>query len=405
MSRIAITGMGLVDTLGNNPTECWENYLNKPNEPEAVRDNPHPGVEGLKVFYADGELDKPDFIRGPLYAGLQKSNRLAVHSVHQALKDMPKSSNVGVVYSSGGAEEETRMHYAGWLFGMKKRLRPKQQLQQLNSYVSSLISLVWDFNGASIAQQAACSTTLYSLDLGIKMLECDDYDYVVVGAAESCNHTWVLSFFRSLGALGTHSAPFDKGRDGFIMGEASGTMVLEKEEHAIARGAKIYGYIHGVGLSNDAAAQAPTAPDPEGKGIKLAINRAMKKGDSIDPYKVGSHWGSQIAFVGAHATSTPAGDGAEYNAIQEMFPGVPVTSFKSKIGHGLTSASVSEMIYMIQALAHNTVPPNHNIKDTEYTHVPTSPSPSTKSFALKTSLGFGGKNAAGLIEKGPDLWS
>jgi 3-oxoacyl-[acyl-carrier-protein] synthase II len=280
-----------------------------------------------------------------------------------------------------------------WLGGMGKRLRPKQQLQHLQSYTSGLISQTWDFNGASLTMGAACATSLYIIDYAIKLLEDDEYDYVVAGASECGNDIWGLSYFNSLGALGSHSAPFDKNRDGFIMGEGSGTLVLEKEEHAKARGAKIYGYIHHVGKSNDAAQANPTAPDPEGTGVKLAMTRAFRK-TMLDK--------SMISFVNAHATSTPAGDDAEYNAIQDMLPGVPVTSFKSKIGHTMGASGVLELIYTLLALQHNVVPPNHNLKDCDHEHVPTQATATDKKFALKNGLAFGGKNASVLIERGPD---
>ena len=392
MSRYAITGIGIVDTLGNDPQQCWENYINKDHFPVPVKES-HPGVDGVKCFYADWELDRPEGVRGPTYGSLEKNNLLALHAVNRAVKDAPQTNNVGVVFTSLSAEEPTKMQFASWLLGMGRRLRPKQQLQHLQSYTSSLISQVWDFNGGSLTVGAACATTLYALDLGMKMLDDDDLDYVVVGGAESSNHIWGLTYFNSLGALGSHSAPFDKGRDGFIMGEGSGALVVEKEEVAVARGAKIYGYIHRVGKSNDGARSNPTAPDPLGTGIKLSMMRAMMKSD-IGP--------DQIAFVNAHATSTPAGDDCEYNAIQDLYPEVPVTSFKSKIGHTLGSSGIIETIYTLMALQNSTVPPNHNIKNCVHKHVPTEAQPTNRNFALKNGLAFGGKNATVLLEKGPD---
>jgi len=393
MARIAITGIGMTDTLGNNPQECWHNYLNKPHHPEDVRES-HPAIAGVKCFYADHELDQPEGIRGPTYASLQKANKIALHTVNQALKDVPASKNVGVVYSCLNPEGPTKLKYAMWLGGMGKRLRPRQQLQHLQSFTSGLISQTWDFNGASLTMGAACATSLYIIDYAIKLLEDDRYDYVVAGASECGNDIWGLSYFNSLGALGSHSAPFDKNRDGFIMGEGSGTMILETEEHAKARGAKIYGYIHYVGKSNDAAQANPTAPDPEGTGVKLAMTRAFNK-TMLDPKR-------QLAFVNAHATSTPAGDDAEYEAIQDRFPGVPVTSFKSKIGHTMGASGVLELCYSILALQNYTVPPNHNLNDCDHEHVPVEPSSTDRTFALKNGLAFGGKNASVLIERGPD---
>ena len=405
MGRIAITGIGMADSLGSNTAECWDNYLHKDHHPEDFRE-PHPAVANVKCFYADHEWDRPtDELTVPIpngtYNGLYKANKMTLHTVSQALKDIPPSQNVGVVFSCLNPEGPTKLKYAMWLGGMGKRLKPRQQLQHLQSYASGLISTHYDFNGASLTLGAACATSLYIIDYAIKLLEDDEYDYVVAGAAEGSNDLWGLSYFNTLGAIGTHSAPFDKNRDGFIMGEGSGTLVLEKEENAIARGAKIYGYIHGVGKSNDAAKANPTSPDPDGTGIKLSMTRAMKKGVNMAPYGVGTHWGNELAFVNAHATSTPAGNDAEYNAIQHLFPGVPVTSFKSKVGHTMGASGVLELIYTLMALNDGTVPPNHNIKDCDLKHVPTEPAQTEKRFAIKNGLAFGGKNATVLIEKGP----
>ena len=395
MSRIAITGIGMSDTLGNNPDECWENYLNKENLPENVREN-HPAVKDVKCFYADNEFDQPENVRGPVYSSLNKANKLALHTVGQALKDIPHSKNVGVVFSCLSPEGPTKLKYAMWLGGMGKRLRPKQQLQHLQSYVSGLISTTWDFNGASVTMGAACATSLYMVDYGIKLLEDDDYDYVVVGGAECPTDIWSLSWFNSLGALGSHSAPFDKNRDGFIMGEGSGVIVLEKESRAKERGAKIYGYVHKVGKSNDAAQSNPTSPDPDGVGVKLSMNRAMR---NTMLHK------DQLAFCNAHATSTPAGDDAEYNAVQEIFPELPVVSFKSKIGHTMGSSGILEVCYTLLALQNSIIPPNHNIKECEHKFVPTTMQKTNATYAIKNGLAFGGKNATVLIEKGPDSWN
>ena len=406
MGRIAITGIGMADSLGSNTTECWNNYLHKPHLPEDFRE-PHPAVANLKCFYADHEWDRPTDeltvpIRNGTYNGLYKANKMTLHTVSQALKDIPPSENVGVVYSCLNPEGPTKLKYAMWLGGMGKRLKPREQLQHLQSYASGLISTHYNFNGASLTLGAACATSLYIIDYAKKLLEDDEYDYVVAGAAEGSNDIWGLGYFNSLGAIGTHSAPFDKNRDGFIMGEGSGTLVLETEEHAVARGAKIYGYIHSVGKSNDAAKANPTSPDPEGVGVKLAMNRAMQRGVNIDPYQVGGHWGNQLAFVNAHATSTPAGDDAEYEAIQALFPGTPVTSFKSKVGHTMGASGVLELIYTLLALNSSTIPPNHNIENCDLEHVPTKAGTTSKRYALKNGLAFGGKNASVLIERGPD---
>ena len=400
MSRIAITSIGMADSLGSNPQECWENFMSdKPHEPEPCRES-HPAVANVKCFYCDHEWDKPEDVLFPIppgtYNGLYKSNKMALHTTQQALKNIPHSKNVGVIYSNLTSEGPTKLKYAAWLGGLGKRIKPRQQLQQMQSFASGLISKHWDFNGASLTHGAACATSLYNIDYAIKLLEDDDYDYCVVGAGEAPTDIWNLSYFNSLGALGTHSAPFDKNRDGFIMGEGSATIVIETEEKALARGAKIYGWIHHVGKSNDASSANQTSPDPEGTGIKLSMQRAMRK-TVFDK--------NQLAFVSAHATSTPAGDDCEYQAAQDLFPEVPVVSFKSKLGHTMGSCGVLELCYTVLALQNNIIPANYNIKECDLEHVPTTSQPTNKTFAIKNGLAFGGKNASVLIERGPDKWN
>jgi 3-oxoacyl-(acyl-carrier-protein) synthase len=213
----------------------------------------------------------------------------------------------------------------------------------------------------------------------------DEYDYVVCGAADTGTVRSSMFFFDKIGALGTHSAPFDKNRDGFIMGEGGACFILESEEKAKARGAKIWGYLHKPGLSTDGDQGNPVSPSDV--GILLSMEKSLK---GIDK--------DNIAFVNAHATSTPAGDEIEYEAIQKIVPSTPVVGFKSKIGHTMGASSILEIAYTLMCLREGVVPKNYNVNDCDLRMVTRETHKTKKTMALKNSLAFGGKCASIVVE-------
>lgn len=379
--RVAITGLGLVDTLGNNPDMCFNNYLTKEHYPTEYRYEDSI-LSHLKCFYSDYELLIPENIKSSIYKSLHKLNKLGLHSVEQALDGIPKSSNVAVVYSTITAAAETNAMFHDFCSKGGKRLRPRQLIQAHKDFLVGLIPQIYDFHGITTSMYAACSTSLYNLDYAVRIL--DDYDYVIVGGSDVGTELSELAWFNELGAIGTHSAPYDRERDGFIMGEGGGCIILEKEDDAVKRGATIHGYIHSIGMGNDGSAGSSTAPDINSSGIK----KAMKDTNFIS---------DQIAFVNSHGTSTPIGDELEYNAIREVVGDVPVVSFKSKIGHTMGASGVIELIYTLKALNSGIIPQNHNIKNS-VCDVPTEVGKTNRKFALKNSLGFGGKNVSVLLE-------
>jgi 3-oxoacyl-[acyl-carrier-protein] synthase II len=245
MSRVAITGMGLVDTLGNNPDLCFANYMMKNHYPTEYKYQDSI-ISHLKCFYSDYELLIPENIKSSIYASLHKINKLGLHSVEQSLIDIPKSSKVAVVYSTTTASGETNQPFHEFCSHGGKRLRPRQLIQGHKDFLVGLIPQIYDFHGINTSMYAACSTSLYNLDYAIRIL--DDYDYVVVGGSDVGTELSELAWFNELGAVGSHSAPYDRDRDGFIMGEGAGCLILEKEEDAVKRNATVHGYIHSIGM-------------------------------------------------------------------------------------------------------------------------------------------------------------
>jgi len=387
MKRVAITGIGLIDSLGNNPQDCFLNYLTKDNYPTPYNDE-WDFLSDKVAFFANHDLLKPEKINNSTYAALDKVNKMALHSVEQSLQGLPVSKDVGLVFSTITASQANVPNFIEYTKGNAKKVRPKVLLQGVKDYAVGLIPQIYDFTGANTSMFAACATTLYNLDYALHLV--DDYDYVLCGGSDEGTNYIDSSFFKEIGAMGSYSAPFNDERDGFIMGEGSGCLVLESEEKAKARGAKIYGYICGIGKASDGSEGKPTAPDINSSGAKKAMADAVKGIDT-----------TQISFVNAHATSTPIGDDLEYNAIESIFPITPVVSFKSKIGHTMGSSGVVELIYTLMSLNNNCIPPNFNIKSCDLKNVITEKRDSDKKYALKNSLAFGGKNVSVLIER-PD---
>lgn len=379
---VAVTGMGIVDTLGTNPELCFANYLMKKHEPSDYKYQDSI-ISHLKCFYADhDDLLVPENIRPSLYSSLHKVNKLGLHSVEQALMNIPQSSNVAVIYSTVTAGGETAVQFHDYCSHGGRKLRPRKLIQGHKDFLVGLIPQIYDFHGVTTSMAAACSTALYNIDYAMKLV--DEYDYVVVGASDVGTELSELIWFNELGAIGTHSAPFDQDRDGFIMGEGAGCLILESDENAREREADILGHIYSVGVGNDGTSGSATAPDPNSSGIKKAMA------------ETGLPHPKDIAFVNAHGTSTPVGDELEYNAIKEVVGDVPVVSFKSKIGHTMGASGVIELIYTLTALKHGVVPQNHNIKN-PVCDVHTEPMNVKSHYALKNSLGFGGKNVSVLV--------
>jgi len=374
-NKIAITGMGLVDNLGNNPEDCFNSYIS---------DDKVIAVDSQFHAMKD-KLIRPEVMRKPLYASLTDSNKMAFHVVEQCLRDNPVNTDVFTLFTTLSAGNDKSIEYADDVREDKNTFRPKKLVQALKDFINGCIPITYDFHGGSVGFNAACATSLYQLDYAFHLVK--EHDFVLCGASETGNNEWDMHFFKTLGAIGTESKPFCSTRNGFVMGEGAGCLLLEDPDKAIARGAKIYGYIHKPCLTSDGSAGNVVAPSD------IGITKSMKTVlQGIDP--------NEISFVNAHATSTTVGDDVEYYAIENLLPDAPVMSFKSKIGHTLSASSIIEIIYTLMALRNNFVPQSHNIEQCELNNVQRECMTSGgRKYALKNSLGFGGKCASVIIEK------
>jgi len=383
--RIVITGVGIVDNLGTSPMECFENMLSEEYIDPVEFETEIESLKGLKCFKTSvPEYNIPEGIRKPMHNSLTVASKNALHVVQQATAGMD-STDVAVVFSSVAAKPQTE---AGpFIDKMRdgKRLSPRTAVQYLNDFTAGLISQTFDYRGACVSMDAACATGLYSIDYATHLLKT--HKYVIVGGTDTPAVDDDMYLFNQLGALGTKSSPFDVNRDGFIMGEGAGCLVLEKESDAKARGAGIIAYINKISHHTDGALGSPTSPDLSMTGAKASMS-AVTNGIDLD----------DVAFVNAHGTSTPIGDDLEYAAIQAVIPETPVLSFKSKIGHSLAASGINETIYSVMCLCNGVIPKNFNIDDCDLEYVYKYKQKLTKKIAVKNSFAFGGKSSSLVLE-------
>lgn len=381
--------MGIVDALGSNPQDCFSAMLDVDYQSPPLFENSR--LERHKnqvVFPVDQtKLNLPE-LRPAVIKNLEPATLFALHTVQQALNQsgVAHSENVAVIGSNVTGGNHIVFDLYPVLHSEAGRARPRQLLSTTKDFMAGYICQHYGYKGPNTSMYAACATSLFSIDYAMKFV--DDYDYVVCTISDQGVNDTDVGFFKQLGAIGTHSAPFDDNRDGFIMGEGAGTFILESEDRAKARGANIIAYLYPAGFGSDGT--SPTAPDPDGGGAKLAMTNAIKNIDK-----------DSIAFVNAHGTSTPVGDEIEYSAIKSIVGNKPIVSNKSKIGHTMGACGIIEAIYSIQSLTHGVLPDNHNIKNCSFddTGIVTSKNRMiTGTMALNNSFGFGGKCASQLIE-------
>jgi 3-oxoacyl-[acyl-carrier-protein] synthase II len=252
-------------------------------------------------------------------------------------------------------------------------------------------------HGPGFSVSSACATGSHAIGEAQRMLERGEADVVVAGGTEAAITPLCVAAFKSMGALSREgiSRPFDARRDGFVMGEGAGIIVMERAEHARARGAEILGYVAGYGASNDAYHM--TQPDKDGRGAEKAMRAALADAD-VDPQEVG--------YINAHGTSTPFNDRIETVAIHSVFNGgsPPVSSTKSAIGHLLGAAGAVEAVATLEALRRGLLPPTLNFEqpdpDCDLDYVPDGPREAPGiTVALSNSFGFGGQNACLVFRK------
>jgi len=401
--RVVITGMGMISPVGNSVTESWKNILNGNS---GVSNITKFNTEGFETkfaatvnYIAEDYLDKKEIRRVDEFIqfGLIASEECVRDSGLNI--DNENLNKIGVSIGSGigglGTIEENKL-----VLNKKgpKKISPFFVPGAISNMVSGYASLRFGFKGPNISIASACSSASHSIGYSFRSISYGDADMMLTGGAEMATTPLGMSGFNAAKALSTNnenpqsaSRPWDKERDGFVLGEGAGCLMLEELEHAKERGANIYAEIVGFGMSADAF--HITAPPEEGEGAALAMSNALLDAN-LDK--------SMVDYVNAHGTSTPAGDIAETLAIKSVFKDsaqdLIVSSTKSMTGHLLGAAGAIEAIFSILAIRDNICPPTINLEDPDdgcdLNYSANQATQKDISYALSNSFGFGGTNAS-----------
>ncbi len=401
MKQYAVTGIGIINGLGETLEENWTNLLAGQTAIKEIswpEDNPKKFPKTHKSLTVKIGAPAPIPIYEEMaYGGIAQHwdpcIKLGIRSVEDAVKDSGiESKNVSVVYSTTGGNTVSRGYLTRALEDGRERILPRQVIQSTLDYLSGTISRMFEFNGLSTGINAACSTGLLSIDYALRTLETEpDIDAVVVGGADMPIEAYQCYYFQNLGALSNEPAtPFDQNRAGFNAGEGAGCLVIEPLEKAKARGAKIYGLIVGAGVAS--AGHHDTSPDKDGIAAKTAVARALKSAGIKT---------SDIGYINAHATGTQAGDDIEFYAMRELFPEKTMVANKAQIGHTLAASGIIETIYTLMALKTQTTPPTINLKTPidSGMSIPTEASAINAKYAIKNNFAFSGRSACIVLKR------
>ncbi|MEY4295434.1 MAG: beta-ketoacyl-ACP synthase [Pseudomonadota bacterium] len=409
--RVVVTGLGCVTPVGNDVASSWANLLAGQSgianitkfDASAFSCKIAGEVKGFNVdeYLNSKEARTMDtFIHYGIAAAVQAVKDAGL-SVNEALSD-EQSVRIGVNVGSGIGGlpliEETQIELAA---RGPRRITPFFVPASIINMISGHVSMKFGFKGPNIAIVTACTTGLHAIGVSARMIEYGDADVMICGGAEATVSPLGIGGFAAMRALSTRnedpstaSRPWDKDRDGFVLGEGAGVMVIEEYEHAVARGAKIYAEIAGFGMSADAGHM--TAPNMDGprRAMLSAIANA-----GLQP--------SDVDYVNAHGTSTPLGDINETNAIKAAFgehaKRLVVNSTKGATGHLLGGAGGIESVFTVLAVHHQTIPPTINIfnqdPECDLDYCANTARRTEINVALKNNFGFGGTNGALVFKK------
>jgi len=400
--RVVITGLGIVSPVGNSIPEAWDSIVNgRSGITEVTRfdtsDFPVKiggEVKGFNVgdYLSPKEARRMDtFIHYGLAAGIQAVRDAGIESPGE------NADRFGVNIGSGiGGLPMIESTHDDYLRGGPRKISPFFIPGTIINMISGHLSIMYGFKGPCVAMVTACTTATHCIGESARMIQYGDADVMVAGGAESTITPLAIGGFASAKALSTRnddpataSRPWDTGRDGFVLGEGAGVVVLEEYEHAKARGAKIYGEIIGYGMSADAYHM--TAPCEDGDGAARSMTNAIKdSGLAL----------SDFDYINAHGTSTPLGDVAETVAVKRCFgdhaKALAVSSTKSMTGHLLGAAGGVEAVFTTLAVHHQIAPPTINIFEQDpacdLDYVPNQARKMEIRAALSNSFGFGGTN-------------
>ncbi|HRX34821.1 MAG TPA: beta-ketoacyl-ACP synthase II [Aestuariivirga sp.] len=418
MRRVVVTGLGIVSPLATGIEETWSRLLqgqsgagtitrfDASDLPCRIACEVKRGDGSDATFNPEQWMDHKDLRRYDdfiIYAMAAAKQAMTDSGLELTTEDERYRAGVLVGSGIGGlsniADTTMLMHEKG-----PRRISPFFIPSALINLASGLLSIEFGFKGPNHAVVTACSTGSHAIGDAARLIALDDADIMIAGGAESAVCRLGIAGFIACKALSTKfndtpekgSRPYDQDRDGFVMGEGSGVVVLEELEHAKARGAKIYAEIVGYGMSGDA--YHVTAPSPDGDGAYRCMQAALKRAGMQ---------ASDIDYVNAHGTSTPLGDEIELRAVERLLgnrsDGLTMSSTKSSVGHLLGAAGAVEAIFSILAIRDNIVPPTLNLDnpsvETQVDLVPKVAKKKQVNTVLSNSFGFGGTNASLIMRR------
>lgn len=403
--RVVVTGMSVVTPLGHELPEFWEKLCAGKSGVGLIErfDSSEYKVRFGGEIKHFNMLDHVDFDAKDLKRldrfsqfALAAANKAIVMSGLDLKAGDPYRKGVLVGTGIGGLGEIEEQHSKLFDKG-PARVSPFMIPKLMANAASGNVSVNWGLKGPNSAVATACASASNAIGDAYRLIQYGDADVMITGGSEAALTPMGLSGFSRMAALSTRnddpsaaSRPFDSGRDGFVLSEGAGIVVLEEYEHAKARGATIHAEICGYGMSADGT--HITAPDPEGRGASRAMMGALKDA-GINP--------KQVGYINAHGTSTPLGDKAETVAMKTVFASAmkqtPVSSTKSQLGHMLGASGGVEFVISILAINSGVLPPTINLDnpdpDCDLDYIPHKAREAKISYALSNSFGFGGHNA------------
>ena len=414
MKKIVITGMGIVCPVGTGVDFAWANLLKGKSGIRKITDfeieDIASKIAGIPQRGTEPGEYNPDVVIEPKeQRKMDKNIVYGMVAADEAIKDAGlidydgDKTRVGVAIGSGvGGLSTIADTYEDILKNGTRFVTPFFVPKCVINMTSGNVSIKYGFMGPNIAMATACATGTHSIIEGASIIERGDADIMICGGTEAAACRLGMIGFSALRALSTRnddpehaSRPWDQGRDGFVMGEGAGVLVLEEYEHAKARGAKIYAEVAGSGMTADA--HHITAPAPNGEGGKRSMELALKSA-GLKP--------ADVDYINAHGTSTGLGDVGELVAVKELFAGTDVcmSSTKSMTGHLLGAAGAIEAIFCALAIRDNIVPPTMNLENPieevgDFNLVPNKAQERTVDVALSNSFGFGGTNASLILKR------
>ena len=407
--RVVVTGLGTINPLGNNVSDTWNNLINGISGIDYISSFE---TDGLPVTFA-GEVknfDANEYMGKQHARKLDRSGHLSIYAAEEALKDanidteQRLGNGVGIVFGTGiGGIATTEQAVRTYDERGASRINPLAITQLMPNSSTGQVAIKFGIEGPSLTITTACAASANALGEAKNMIQNGIVDMVIAGGTESGTTAMTIGAFAQIRALSTNNEnpqkacrPFDKDRDGFVMGEGSTVLVMESEESAINRGVDIYGYVSGYGASTDA--HHITAPAEGGRGAVDAMKKALFDAE-LTP--------NDIDYINAHGTSTPANDKNETAAIKTVFSekayDVNISSTKSMTGHLLGGGGAFESLVSLLSLKNNIIPPTINLnnpdEECDLNYTPNTAIERELSVAMSNSFGFGGHNGVLVFKK------